>query len=304
MFYNTENLFDTSDDTLKDDAEFLPDGLRRWTHFRYWKKLDAISQVIVASGGWEAPLLVGLCEVENRQVAIDLASRPLLLNAGYRVAHMESPDLRGIDLCLLFRHETVRILDVRSWVPLIGDCQPFTSRNLLYVKTLVFDDTLHVILCHFPSRRGGSLAGEPTRNCISELLASKIDSLMKDDSANTELLIMGDFNSNPDEPLMKNLVKNKNIINLSEEKYEKGYGTYKFRGQWEMIDQVLASDVMTDTLMPFSIGKYSFSVFNAPFLLEDDPDYPGQRPVSTFRGFSWSEGYSDHLPVLLRVSHR
>ncbi len=304
MFYNTENLFDAEDDTLKDDAEFLPAGTRRWTYNRYWKKLDAISRVIVAAGGWEYPLLVGLCEVENSGVAHDLVSRPLLVNSGYKVVHRESPDTRGIDLCLLYRSDEVSVKDIRSWIPVSSESDPFTSRNMLYVKTTVYGDTVHIILCHWPSRRGGTLAAGKTRESLQLLLASKVDSLIADRGKSTPILIMGDFNTLPDDPLLTDLVNRNTMVNTATDSWEKNEGSYRYRGTWEMIDQILVSSEMTDTTAAFSTSPRRFIVFSAPFLLEDDPDYPGKRPLSTFRGFSWSDGYSDHLPVLLRLHHR
>lgn len=38
-FYNLENLFDTIDDPLTNDAEFLPQGGNQWTAERYAEKL-------------------------------------------------------------------------------------------------------------------------------------------------------------------------------------------------------------------------------------------------------------------------
>ena len=105
MFYNTENLFDTDDDPLKDDDAFTPNGDYRWTRPRYWNKLDAISKVIVAADEDMAPALVGLCEVENETVLTDLTSRSALRQAGYRFVMTDSPDRRGIDVALLYEKE-------------------------------------------------------------------------------------------------------------------------------------------------------------------------------------------------------
>ena len=63
MFYNVENLFDCRHDSLKEDREFLPDGEKKWTPSRYWRKLDALSKVVAAVGEERLPDLVGLCEV-------------------------------------------------------------------------------------------------------------------------------------------------------------------------------------------------------------------------------------------------
>ena len=50
MFYNVENLFDIYNDTLIDDDEFLPGGLRRWGYQRYKRKLNSIYKTIIAAG--------------------------------------------------------------------------------------------------------------------------------------------------------------------------------------------------------------------------------------------------------------
>ena len=168
MFYNVENLFDTSDDTTRDDNEFLPEGSRRWTEKRYWQKINALSRVIAAAGGWELPALVGLCEVENEDVVKDLVYGSILSGGGYGVVHRESPDSRGIDPALLYRRDLIKVVDCRSWVPEVNEDEVFESRNLLYVKALVDFDTLHIIICHWPSRRGGVLAAEGIRERIAE----------------------------------------------------------------------------------------------------------------------------------------
>ncbi len=130
MFYNVENLFDTADDTTRNDEEFLPEGSRRWTANRYNKKINALSRAISAAAEWELPALIGLCEVENEEVVKDLAFGTILSAGNYGVVHTDSPDLRGIDVALLYRHDYFRIAEVRSWVPERPDSDPFLSRNL------------------------------------------------------------------------------------------------------------------------------------------------------------------------------
>ncbi|HMT68123.1 MAG TPA: hypothetical protein PKE28_11045, partial [Bacteroidales bacterium] len=61
MFYNVENLFDTVDDTTKNDEEFLPGGSRRWTASRYHRKLSAVARAVAVGGGGGGPSLEGLC---------------------------------------------------------------------------------------------------------------------------------------------------------------------------------------------------------------------------------------------------
>ncbi len=304
MFYNTENLFDTVDDTLTDDAEFLPGGERRWTYNRYEKKIDALSRVIASAGGWETPFLVGLCEVENRNVVNDLCTKTVLANAGYRVIHHDSPDSRGIDPALMYRSQHVRVIESRAWIPFTAPGEVFNSRNLLYVKTLIHGDTLHLILCHWPSRRGGVLAAERLREAVASLVISKVDSIQAAAGGKASVIVTGDFNSTPSEAVMLKLAEESGMANLSAAIAKNEKGSYRYRGLWEMIDQVLVSDIMATGEGEFTALPADFSVFDASFLLEDDPDYPGKRPLATYRAYKWEGGYSDHLPVLVRISHK
>ena len=118
VFWNVENLFDCNDDSLKDDQQFLPEGSYRWTRGRYWKKLDNLSKTIAAIAGDDAwPMIVGMCEVENDTCLRDLTRRSPLRMARYAYIHEEGPDVRGIDVAMLYDstqfqllgHEAVRI---------------------------------------------------------------------------------------------------------------------------------------------------------------------------------------------------
>ncbi len=159
---NVENLFDTEHDSLKNDLDFLPDSQQRWTRTRYWRKLNRLGQTIVACGRdssvWAAVDLVALCEVENDTVMRDLTRRSLLRTARYEYVVTDSPDERGIDVALLYSPFTFRLLGWRALrVPPIKDMR--ATRDVLYAKgELLWGDTLHVVVAHAPSRRGGEMA--------------------------------------------------------------------------------------------------------------------------------------------------
>ena len=303
MFYNVENLFDTADDTTRNDEEFLPEGSRRWTSNRYNKKINALSRAISAAGEWELPALIGVCEVENEEVLKDLAFGTILSAGNYGVVHTNSPDLRGIDVALLYRHDWFRIAEVRSWVPERPENDPFLSRNLLYVKAVMDPDTLHVIVCHFPSRRGGVLATQGAREEMAKLLRAKTDSLLSA-TVDAAIIVMGDFNAGPGDEIMNDITREDLLVNAAGLIASGGMGTYRYQGQWEVIDQLLVSSSMAVGGGPFQAVMESVRVPDASFLLTDDPDYPGKKPFATYGGFRWAGGYSDHLPVLITVRHR
>ena len=302
MFYNVENLFDTVDDTTKNDDEFLPDGTRRWTKNRYYKKINGLARVIVAGGQWELPMLAGLCEVENEQVVSDLVFGTILSAGNYGIVHRESPDPRGIDLALVYRREFVRILEVRSWIPYYEEPSKFESRNLLYAKMTIYDDTLHVILCHFPSRRGGVLAAGQVRQKMALLVREKADSLINAD-ANAALIVMGDFNSGTGDETIFTMTSGEMLVNAAAGQESRIAGSYKYQGMWEMIDQVLVSASMTEARSPFQADIPSIRAVSEPFMLSDDAEYPGKKPFPSYSGFRWAGGYSDHLPVIITIRH-
>ena len=154
IFYNVENLFDTRDDPDTYDEEFTPAGQRHWTRERYNRKLQNLSRALVAAAGDALPLLVGLAEVENRQVLVDLTTKTVLANASYSIIHVDSPDPRGIDVALLHAKD-FRALDSRTLPVHLG--QDARSRDILYCKGVLQEsDTLHLFVCHFPSMIGGA----------------------------------------------------------------------------------------------------------------------------------------------------
>jgi hypothetical protein len=308
MFYNVENLFDIYNDTLKDDDDFLPDGVMRWNFTRYNKKINSLYKTIVAAGEWNPPAVVAFCEVENRKVLEDLVYGTFLEKYNYRIIHEESPDQRGIDVCLIYRKDCSEILEFRYWIPSEIRSEEFTSRSILYTKLLLSTDTLHLIINHWPSRRGGVLAGEDMRIRIAEMIREKTDSIMEKSTAGEKIIILGDFNCTPDDQVIKMLINPAGngdyLKNLSESLSGDGLGTYRYMGTWEMIDQVIVSKKLLDGTKGLYTGSEMLTIFKPDFLLRKDPKYPGYTPLSTYRGYRYQGGFSDHLPVLLDLKVR
>jgi hypothetical protein len=309
MFYNTENLFDTDDDTLKDDDEFLPDGLMRWNRTRYFKKINSVYKTIIAAGEWNPPAIVGLCEIENRKVLEDLVYGTALSNFGYGIVHEESPDPRGIDVCMIFRKDLVSVIDHRAWIPQGVRKGEFHSRSILYVKCAVLGDTIHLIINHWPSRRGGVLAGEPLREEVALMVREAVDSLNMVSKGALKAIIFGDFNCSTDDPVISSLFKSpepgENILfNLAGQDPKGGLGTYRYMGTWETLDQVIVSEELLKSSRGLYAEKKSFRIFNPDFLLRNDSKYPGMTTFSTYRGYKYLGGFSDHLPVLLDLGFR
>jgi len=308
MFYNIENLFDTYNDSSKDDDAFLPGGVMRWNLSRYNKKINSLYKTIVAAGEWNSPAVVAFCEIENRKVIEDLVFDTYLLKYKYGIIHEESPDQRGIDVCLIYRKDCVSILDYKYWIPSGIMKKDFTSRSVLYAKVAIDNDTVHLIVNHWPSRRGGVLSGEDLRMKIAEMVREKTDSLMNERPEGAKIIILGDFNCTPDDQVIRSLLVSSDsinfLVNLSEKMALKGEGTYRYMGEWEMIDQIIVSNKLLTCDNGFYTNDKMLKIFRPDFLLQKDPKYPGFTPFSTYRGYKYQGGFSDHLPVLIDLKIR
>ena len=179
VFYNVENLFDFKKDTLTKDYEFLPEGLYAWTPGKFFNKLQSISNVILSTGGWEPPEIIGLAEVENQSVMHLLATSYPLAPFGYKVVHYESPDVRGIDVALMFRPDKFMLLYSEPLAVKIAEEPLFTTRDILYVKGIVLNkDTLHLFVNHWHSKLGGEKISTPHRRAAAQRLKRATDSLL------------------------------------------------------------------------------------------------------------------------------
>lgn len=295
---NCENLFDTEHDSLKQDMEFTPRSDHHWTRTRYWRKLNHISKEIIAMGedsvnGWQLPDLVALCEVENDSVMYDLTRRSLLRGAGYQYVMTESPDVRGIDVALLYNPFTFHLLRHYSLrVTPVKDMRP--TRDILYACGVTLNnDTLHVFTLHAPSRSGGERPTRPHRMATARRLAMAIDSI-RTLHEEAQIIIAGDFNDYDDGPTLEYLCAN-GLVNISAKARGNNgaKGTYRYRGEWRSLDHILCSPTLARRVRECFIG-------DRPFLLEEEPKYGGYRPRRTYQGPKYQPGYSDHLPLVAR----
>ncbi len=285
---NCENLFDCMDDEGKSDEEFLPDGPRRWSRSRYWRKLNNTGQELLSCSD-RLPDLVALVEVENDSVVRDLTRRSLLRNAGYRFLMTQSPDLRGLDVALLWQPTSFSPICYDTFtVPVIKGMRP--TRDVLYVQgETLSGDTLHIFVVHAPSRYGGEKETRPYRNQVTKVLAPLLESLRGE-----KVIMAGDFNDYDDSPAMQKFYK-LGLVNVTTRAHGShgAKGTYRYQGKWQSIDHVLVSPAMSARVDTTYIN-------DAPFLMEEEMRYGGKRPKRTYQGLSYRQAFSDHLPLVIR----
>lgn len=285
-FYNVENLMDTIDNKFKNDNDFLPNSKKKWNSVKYKTKLQHVSKVISASNNWEGVDLLGICEVENKAVLLDLIQQQNIKKFNYNIIHKESPDERGIDVACIYKSDKLKVLKY-EYFPLIykGHIKS-TTREILYVKAVFLKkDTVNIFFNHWPSRRSGEELSRPKRLDASNLLKSKVDSLLKLD-VNSKIILMGDFNDSPTDESLRRFQKTKFINLMGNEKF----GTLKHNNHWNVFDQILVTPTV-------SYSKYT--IFHANWMEMDDPKYKGIIPFRTYQGDKYLGGFSDHFPIIL-----
>ena len=305
-FYNLENLFDTIADP--NDEEFTPGGPNKWNTKRYKDKLKNMAEVIAQIGDEYikgGPVLLGLSELENRQVLEALVKTPPLDKAGYNIVHYESPDKRGIDVGFVYQPRNFKVVESKAY-PLTIESKPdWTTRDVLRVSGLLDGELIHILVNHWPSRSSGEKVTAPLRNAAADLCYSISQDLLKE-NPDAKIVIMGDLNDDPvDESLMKHLhtktkpeeVKRGDLYNPMWKMYKDGIGSLAYKDSWNLFDQIIVSSGLINK----SKGNYQLyktKVFNKKFLIQQEGQYKGY-PFRTFAGGVYMNGYSDHLPVYI-----
>jgi len=310
-FYNLENLFDTEDDTLINDEEFLPGGARAWTEARYNEKLANMAYVISQVGidHVKAGLsCLGVSEIENRKVLEDLVKKPSIADRNYQIVHYDSPDKRGVDVGFIYNPKHFQVLASRP-IPVYNfeyGKRVFT-RDILYIKGVLDLDTVHFMVNHWPSRGGGDRSIAFRNNC-AKITRGVVDSLFTINE-NSKIFIMGDLNDDPtDESLKSYLQTEGNITNVRktglfnpyEDFFRRGQGSNAYRDTWSLFDQIIISKGVVNPKND-SYGFLKANIFNKEFLIQSTGQYKGY-PYRTFSGDSYQGGYSDHFPSYIYLS--
>lgn len=311
-FYNLENLFDTANDPLTLDDDRTPDGKDNWTTARYTQKIYNLTKVLSEIGSADAqtsPEIIGLCELENRQVLEDLVSHPHLREMDYGIVHFDSPDKRGIDVALIYKKAVFlpsSFVSRRLVLTNEDDYRDYT-RDQLVVGGILDGEQMNFIVNHWPSRSGGEARSRPKRIAAARLNKEIIDSLSKG-NPEVRIISMGDFNDDPMDDSLKKIVKTKgkiaelqegDLFNPMEMLFKKGIGSLAYRDRWNLFDQFF----FTANIAQESQHRYRFwkaGVYNPTYLIDNKGRYKGY-PLRTYAGGNYIGGYSDHFPVYIHL---
>ena len=311
-FYNLENLFDTENDTLIDDEASPIMEIKENREEIYQKKLNNMAKVISEIGTDEAknsPVIIGVAEIENRKVLEDLIATGYLKSKNYSIIHYDSPDLRGIDVGFLYQsnffrpihHET---FELKLWEE---NGMRIYTRDQLLVSGYLGDELIHIIVNHWPSRRGGEEKSRPTREKAAYLNTQIIEQIKLTDP-NPKVIIMGDLNDDPINTSLKEVLKTKaekddvkegDIYNPMEDMFKRGQNTLVYRDNLNLFDQIMFTSPLLTTTKDFSSYKmYKTSVFNPQYLTTQTGKYKGY-PFRSWGYEGFTGGYSDHYPVYI-----
>jgi predicted extracellular nuclease len=305
-FWNMENFYDTLRDKRISDEEFLPDSKKHWTSERYITKCKHHAQVILEMNSGKGLDILGMSEIENRGVVEDLIKQ--MPECNYGIAHIDSPDERGIDCALIFKSGVFNLVSVVGDTVVLPDKHP--TRLILHVvlQNKKSNELLNVFVNHWPSRRGGSDESQINRITAAQVLRKDVDAVLaKNKDAN--IVIMGDFNDEPTNVSIDSVLAaghyssasrdaKKTLQNLAWERKSKGEGTLKYRNEWDLLDQIIVSNPMVEK-SNISYLNGSFTIYKRDYMIETEEKYAGS-PLPTYGGNKYLGGYSDHFPVFAK----
>lgn len=305
-FYNIENLFDVFDDEVTRDYDMLPSSEKRWSIKRYNNKLRKIGYVISNIGLKEAkrhPAIVGLAEIENDAVINDLVTSKHLKALNYSFVHYQSPDERGIDVALLYDETIFKVAYSKTYtVKLINDDGSIDyTRDILLVSGLFDNLELHVIVNHWPSRRSGDIETEHKRMKASQKV-TEIISFLKEKNAEAKIIVMGDFNDDPENNSLKALEQSHALFNPMRTLISKDRGTTSHNQNWNLFDQFIITHNFFERKKN-TLRYVKANIFDAEYLKEQDGKYKGS-PYRTYVGKRYKGGYSDHFPVYMIIKKK
>ncbi len=310
-FYNLENLFDTiNDPDLWDERSPIME-MQSGRAEVYRKKIDNMAKVIADIGAKEAhnsPAIIGVCEIENKQVLEDLISSKHLKDKHYSIIHYDSHDKRGIDVALLYQKRYFKPTKSKSYnVKLYDAGNRVYTRDQLLVSGVLDGEMIHLIVNHWPSRRGGEAKSRPMRVGAAKYNKRMIDSLQKVYD-NPKIFGMGDMNDDPINASMKEVlqatgvkkeVKNGGIYNPMEDLFRRGFSTLGYRDNINLFDQIYMTSPALAKNKNYSKWQfYKANIFNPNYLTNQKGRYKGY-PFRSFANGGFTGGYSDHYPVYI-----
>lgn len=307
-FWNLENLFDVENAERPEKIrKMIAKVIAGWDKPLVDAKLRQLSKVIRSMNEGNGPDILGVCEVENRNVLVELASR-ILADGGrsYSVAHADTSDNRGIDVAFLYDPDLANTTPgevFQHWI-----VKRYATRELFQVNFTVNDKKMVLVGNHWPSRTSGQYESEPFRMTAGETLSYWIERIHEELGNDVGIIVMGDFN---DEPFNRSLAEyalsindssvvmtgqNQYLLNMMWPILSNGRGSHLYDGRWNMLDQIMISRAIVN-------GKSGWKAKGCARIegikIMSSAKKPGPRKFGIKPTERDTDGFSDHFPVSL-----
>lgn len=296
-------------------TDFTVNSPKNWNTAKYNQKISNEAKVISELGRQytnDNPVVVGLIEVENRQVVQDLIEHPLLAKSNYGIVHYNSYDARGIDVAIIYQKNRLQVTDhyVKDIKIFNEEGKRSYTRGILVVKGLLDGEKVAFFMNHWPSRSGGEAASMPRRAAAAKVLKDEMDKTLAEDP-DRKLFAMGDFNDDPVSPSLKKLLgavgdpsqlsEKTPYYNLMYKHYKAGVASLAYRDAPNLFDQIIVSKNLysTEKLTP-TYSVYKAEIFAPSYLVNTEGQWKGY-PLRSWDGDRFTGGYSDHFPAVVVI---
>lgn len=318
VFYNVENLFDTIKDPAVWDDEFTPSGPKQWNSAKYWKKIANLEKVFyaIAEENKQFPIVIGVSEVENRNVLEDVAATEKLMPANYQIVHYDSPERRGVDVAFFYRPDQFKYEGSFPEPTVVEELPDFLTRDILTMWGTIDEEPFFFMVAHWPSRSGGQMASEFKRIGAAKTMRRIADSVLML-RPETKIVMMGDLNDDPSDPSIAHYLGARQhkdevgtgpgqFFNPFFQMHKEGYGTLAYQDAWNLFDNIIVSgNLINDTggyqLWRNPKNKFYGNIFDRPFMRQKSGQYKGY-PLRTYAGNKFQDGFSDHFPVYIFIA--
>lgn len=328
-WWNVENLFDVENSPNRSEKlqRTLKKELPGWTENILAKKIAQLTQIIAKIDNNRGPDILGICEVENRNVVDRLKDslNNILSHHKYDVVHADTQDKRGIDVAFLYDTKKFEVEKDENNNDLVFShfvVKSEATRDILQINFITknSDKKRRLVLIgnHWPSRSGGQYESEPYRIVAGETLSyfhkrileenDDEDDINNNNNSDTSVLVMGDFN---DEPFDRSVVKHALALshplklkfsrdkpwlyNLMYPLVGEGIGTFYFNNFPNLLDQFMVSKGIVSE-KEFKIKEDSIQILKFQEMVKGRYKVPIKfgRPSNETLNI---DGYSDHFPI-------
>ena len=311
--WNDENLKGKKvirNQILADD--FTENSAKNWSPAKFNQKLGNLAKVISELGRKytnDNPVIVGLIEVENRQVIEELLKQPLLAKSNYGIVHYNSYDARGIDIAIIYQKSRFKVTEqYKKEIKIFGD-EGYRSytRDVVVVKGYLDGEHVAFFMNHWPSRSGGEARSLPRRIAAAKVLKEEMDKARAEDPG-IKLFAMGDFNDDPVSPSLKKhlgavgdpseLSDKTPYYNLMMKLYKAGVASLAYRDAPNLFDQIIVSkNLYSPEKLSKTYSIYHTEIFAPDYLINSQGQWKGY-PLRSWDGDNFTGGYSDHFPAV------